>query len=142
MDQPAGRILGIDYGSKRVGVAMSDPLRILASGVGTWENDGSLLQRLADLVAREGIALVVVGMPYAPDGGKGTKAREVEEFIAALQSAVAPPVTTWDESYTSVRAHRAFIDAGMKRKQRGEKRRVDEMAARLLLQEFLENQRH
>jgi len=137
-----GRILGIDYGTKRVGVSLSDPMRIISQGVGTLDNNAGLLQRLKEIVKREEVVLIVVGMPYGADGGKGGKAIEVEEFIMRLREEVAVEIDTWDESYSSVNAHRAFIDAGMKRKQRQQKHRVDEMAARLMLQEYLDNQGH
>jgi putative holliday junction resolvase len=135
-----GRVLALDYGTKRVGVAMSDPLRILASGVGTWANDAALLPALAKLVQGEMVTLIVVGMPYAPDGGKGAKAREVDAFMQRLSGSVHVPLTTWDESHTSVEAHRAFRDGGMKKKQRRDRASVDTMAARILLQQFLDAQ--
>jgi putative Holliday junction resolvase len=81
-------------------------------------------------------------MPYAPDGGRGKKGEEVDRFVAELRGAVSVPVETWDESFTSVNAQRAFIAGGMKRKQRQQKGRVDEMAARLLLEDYLESGDH
>jgi putative Holliday junction resolvase len=135
-----GRVLALDYGTKRVGVAMSDPLRVLAGGVGTWENDATLPGKISRLVTDEDIALIVVGMPYAPDGGKGAKAKEVEVFIGRVKSVVQVPLTTWDESYTSVDAHRVFREGGMKKKQRRVRASVDTMAARILLQQFLDAQ--
>jgi len=91
-------VLGIDYGSKRIGLAMSDPLRVLAGPVGTWENDANLLERLVALIAREGLTLIVVVMPYTPGGGKGAKARGVDAFIARLRRRQAVAVVTWDGS--------------------------------------------
>ena len=140
MKQPSGRILGLDYGSKRVGVAISDPMRVIAGGVTTLENNDELFGRLAGLVQSNDVALVVVGMPYSNDGGKGRKAVEVDEFIRGLRGHIAVPVDTWDESYSSVNAHRAFVETGMRKKKRQQKARVDEMAARLMLQEYLDAQ--
>jgi putative Holliday junction resolvase len=134
-----GRVLGIDYGAKRVGVAASDPTRLIAQGVATFENDGRLFERLADVVKTQEVTLIVVGMPYAADGGKSAKAIEVEQFIERLGKHATIDITTWDESYSSVNAQRAFIDTGMKKKKRQQKARVDEMAARLMLQEFLDH---
>lgn len=134
---PPGRILGIDYGTKRVGIALSDPLGIIAGGAGTVANDASLYVRLAGMVVQQEVVRVVVGMPYAPDGGKGAKALEVEAFIRELQRHIGVRIDTWDESFSSVDAHRAFVETGMKRKKRRQKPRVDEMAARLMLQEYL-----
>lgn len=138
MGEP-GRILGIDYGTVRVGLAMTDPLRILASGAGVLENGPELLAQVGRVVTEQGIVRIVVGMPYAPDGGKGKRGEEIEEFIARLSAAVRVPVETWDESQSSRKAMRALIDGGAPRRRRGEKWRVDEMAARLLLQEYLEH---
>jgi len=142
MAPESGRVMGIDYGSRRVGVALSDPLRVLARGAGTLENAPGLLVRLAALAREEGVVRIVVGMPYAPDGGRGKKGEEVDRFVAELRGAVSVPVETWDESFTSVNAQRAFIAGGMKRKQRQQKGRVDEMAARLLLEDYLESGDH
>jgi putative Holliday junction resolvase len=133
-----GRVLGIDYGSVRIGLAVTDPLRILASGAGTVENDGMAEQRIAGLVAAQNIRLIVVGMPYAPDGGKGEKAKEIDRFVERLRELVQVPIETWDESFTSVTAQKVLRDAGARKKQRRERHRIDEMAARLLLQEYLD----
>ena len=133
-----GRLLAVDYGSKRVGLAMSDLLGIIARGAGTIANDSSLLPNIAKLVTENDIGKIVVGMPFAPDGGKGSKAREVDDFIAALGRVVSIHIETWDESYTSVNAQRVFREGGMKKKMRQQKERVDEMAARLLLQDYLD----
>lgn len=122
-----------------MGVALSDPMRVISREIGTLENDGHLARRLADIAREEGAVLILVGMPYAPDGGKGDTARAVDAFIGALRQSISLPVETWDESYTSQDARRAFLAGGMKRKQRRQKERVDAMAARLLLQDYLEN---
>lgn len=140
-----GRILGIDYGSKRVGMAMSDPTGIISQGLPTLENNPHLLERIAAIVRGEDVRLVVVGVPYAPDGGPGAKGREINQFIDRLRSTVAVPVETWDESHSSRNAQEAFITGGMKRKQRRLSRAeglVDQMAARLMLQEYLDSDHH
>ncbi len=136
-----GRILGIDYGSVRIGLALTDPLRILASGAGTIDNNAGAAATIARLVASEGVSLIVVGMPYAPDGGKGSKAVEVDAFVERLRLLVHVPIETWDESFTSVRAQQALREGGARKKQRRERHRIDEMAARLLLQEYLQGTR-
>lgn len=136
-----GRILGIDYGTKRIGVAVSDPTQLIARGVATLPNDRRIMERLAEIIAKEEVTAIVVGMPYSSDGGKGQKAREVEAFIGRLRNVKGVDVTTWDESYSSVRAHRLLIDIGMKKKKRQEKARVDTMAARVMLQEYLDHRK-
>lgn len=134
-----GRILALDYGSKRVGLALSDPLQILATGAGVLESGPGLIDALRQIVERELVVGVVVGMPYAPDGGLGAKGAEVEKFVRALRHVLSVPVDTWDESHSSRDAVRTMIGSGVKRKKRREKARVDEMAARLFLQEYLDN---
>ncbi len=142
MTAPKGRILAIDYGEKRVGLAMTDPLQVLASGAGTIANDGRVAAEIVKRVREEGIVLVVVGLPYAPDGGVGAKGAEILKFVEELRGTLDVPVETWDESFSSVRAQQVFREAGMKQKQRRVKGRIDEMAARLFLQEYLETHDH
>lgn len=139
MKRYPGRILAIDYGSKRVGVAVSDPTQTIAVGVATLKNDGRLFDELRTLVREQDVVRVLVGMPYSEDGRRGSKALEVEQFIERLKRAVDLQIDTWDESYSSVNAHQVFLETGMKRKKRQEKKRVDEMAARLTLQEYLDH---
>jgi putative Holliday junction resolvase len=137
-----GRVMGIDYGSKRVGIAVSDPLRIITRGLGALDNTPGLAAMIAARVKEEEVVLIVVGMPFAPDGGLGAKGEEVGRFIETLRAQIPVRVEMWDESFTSVDARQAFIDGGMKKRKRREKGRVDEMAARLLLQEYMESTNH
>ena len=140
MKKYPGRILSIDYGTKRIGIATSDPTRLIAQGITTLENGGRLFEKLLEIIDNEEIVRIVVGMPYSSDGGKGKKALEVEQFINQLKGHTAIEIDTWDESYSSVNAHRSFIEIGMKKRKRQQKHRVDEMAARLMLQEYLDNE--
>jgi len=136
-----GRALGIDYGSRRLGLALSDPLRIIAGGAGVLQNTPVLITTLARFVDEHQVAVVVVGMPYAPDGGSGKKGEEVGRFIRQLKEAIAVPVATWDESFSTVEAGAALRNGGMKKMQRRRKGVLDEMAARVLLQEYLDAHR-
>ena len=120
-----GRILAIDYGSVRVGLAISDPLGIIAQGAGVLKNNNDLLGQLAEMVAERNISLILVGMPYRSDGSKSKKALEIDIFSAELKRVVTIPIKTQDESFTSVEAGRIHINAGMKKKQRREKGRVE-----------------
>jgi putative Holliday junction resolvase len=133
-----GRILAVDYGSRRVGLAMSDPLGIISQGAGVIENNPSLTGKIAGIIREQDVRKVIVGVPYAPDGGKGSKALEIDQFIASLQMVVNVPVETRDESLTTVEAQRILREGGMKKKQRRRKEHVDEMSARLLLQDYLD----
>lgn len=118
---------------------MSDRLGIIAQGVTTLSNDGNLLDRLCAIIKEHDVRLVVVGMPYSADGGKGAKAQEVDQFIGRLKQMTTTEIDTWDESLSSVNAQRAMITSGMKRKKRRQKGVVDVMAARLMLQEYLDD---
>ena len=112
---------------------------IIAQGVTTLENGGSLLDQLCEIIEERNVRRVVVGMPYGPDGGKGAKALEVDQFIGRLRQKTAVEIDTWDESYSSVDAQKALLAAGMKRKKRRQKVQVDVMAARLMLQQYLDH---
>ncbi|MDH4069577.1 MAG: Holliday junction resolvase RuvX [Ignavibacteria bacterium] len=133
-----GRVLGIDYGSVRIGLAISDPMRIIAGGAGVVPNDRNAIDVIIRMISEREVTAVVVGMPYRADGSRGTIAGEIERFIGQLRERLSLPVETWDEGYTSIRAKETFRQGGMKRKERREKANVDEMAARLLLQDYLE----
>ncbi len=135
------RILGIDYGEKRVGLSLSDPLGILAKGIGTLVNDHSLIAKIKSIVDQHDVGQVVIGMPYNLKGHRGVKAVEVEKFIKVLRRELSVPVVSWDERFTSRMAHEAMIQFGMKRKARQDKSRVDEMASALLLQNYLDYQK-
>ena len=137
--QYPGRILAIDYGSKRVGLAISDPMQIVSQGIGIVDKSSALIEKILAIIGREQVAAILVGMPFSENGTKGPKAIEVDEFIQRLSRQVTIPLETWDESLTSVEARRVHLMAGMKKKKRREKGRVDVMAARLLLQDYLDN---
>lgn len=139
MVREGGRVLGIDHGKKRVGVAMSDPFRLLAQPVATFENNEELTGNIRSIIAEQGVTLIVVGMPYAPDGGKGKTAAEVDRFIEELKTLIEVPIETWDESYSSENARQVFIQGGMKKKKRQGKAHIDVMAARLMLQDYLDS---
>jgi putative Holliday junction resolvase len=137
------RILGIDFGNVRVGVAVSDPLRIIAQTVGTFQNNATILDELERLAKEYDVGLVVVGMPYTLKGEKGTKAEEVDKFISALKQKLSVDVVSLDERFTSRIAHQTLIQMGTTKKQRRtNKGRVDAMASALILQSFLDQTKH
>ncbi len=134
------RILGIDYGSERIGLALSDPMGIIASPLDAITNDAHALERLHAVIARESVTMLVVGMPLTLKGEMGSKAQEVEEFISLLESALGLHVIRWDERYTTTIARRSMIDLGTKKKtRRTDRGRVDAMAAAVLLQSYLDH---
>jgi putative Holliday junction resolvase len=137
------RVLGIDFGSVRVGVAVSDPLRIIAQSVGTFANNPTIIDELVRLAKEYDVGLVVVGMPYTLRGEKGTKADEVDKFIATLKVRLAVDVVSLDERFTSRIAQQTLIQMGTTKKQRRtNKGRVDAMASALILQSFLDQTKH
>lgn len=136
---PKTRILAIDYGEKRIGLAISDPLKIFAKPLKVIPNQGfgPILKEL-ELVIREfNIGLVVVGMPYAIEGGNTPKTEETLAFKEKLAAALQTPVICWDERYSSSEADEELIKMGCTwQESRGIK---DAMAAAMILKSYLEN---
>ena len=134
------RILGIDYGSQRVGLSLSDPLRIIAQPIEALKNDQSLFENLQQITARENVKLIVVGMPLNLKGQHAQKAEEVQKFIGVLKSRLGIESVTWDERFTTTIAHQTMLRMGTKKKERQKKDgRIDSMAAAIILQGFLDN---
>jgi len=134
--------LAIDYGSRRLGIAISDPMNIIAQALSTLDNDGRLYEQLRALVTEHAVCNIVVGMPYNLKGEMGMKAKEVETFLKRLRAEVGIPVTTWDERFTSKLAHAAIREMGTKKMKRQRKGAVDQMAAVFLLQSYLDRRSH
>jgi putative Holliday junction resolvase len=134
------RILGIDYGQKRIGVAISDELGVVATPVGNVEENGinAAVAAIAKLVADRDVWKIIVGLPRNMDGSIGPKAQETLAFVEKLKTRVSVPVQTWDERLTTRAAERALIEADVSRKKRREA--VDKMAAQLILQGYLDSQ--
>ena len=135
-----GRILGIDYGTRRVGLALSDPLRMTAQPYETWPGpcDAAFIERLNGLVRGEHVERVVLGHPLTLKGGKSRLCAAVERFAESMASACPVPVELWDERLTSVQAQRTLHALG-KRPSRN-KAAVDLLAASLMLQSYLDSQ--
>jgi len=132
------RILALDHGTKRIGVAVSDETRTIAQPLEyiPAEPFGGFLARLKKLLMEKEIDLVLIGMPRNMDGSYGPAAQKVEAFIAVLRNAITVPIETWDERLTSAQANRVLIQGNVRRKNRKEK--VDKMAAAILLQSYLD----
>jgi putative Holliday junction resolvase len=133
------RILALDHGTRRIGVAVSDELKLIAQPLEyiPAEPFADFLVRLKELLQEKQVELVLVGLPRNMDGSYGPAALKVQAFIAALKSAVAVPVKSWDERLTSAQANRVLIEGKVRREQRKEK--VDKMAAAILLQSYLDS---
>jgi putative holliday junction resolvase len=137
------RILGIDYGSKRIGLALSDPLGIIAHPIAALLNTPAFLTSLQKVVQQEKVQLLVVGMPYNLKGEQAQKAEEVKLFIDDLKKALNLEVLTWDERFTTTIAHQSMLAMGMKKKDRQKKDgTVDSMAAAIMLQGFLDSTKY
>ena len=132
------RMIGIDYGRARVGVAMSDPLGIFASPLETVPGT-KIIDYLKKLCASEHVARFVVGYPMNLDGRPAEAAADVDVFLKQLAKAFPQtPVSLEDERFTSVLAHRAMIDGGMKKSDRRKKESVDRISAAILLQGYMD----
>jgi putative Holliday junction resolvase len=132
------RIIGIDYGRRRVGVAVSDPLRVFASPLETVDG-AKIIEYLKNYAQKETVTRFVVGYPLNMDNTPSEAAADVDIFLKQLGKAFPEiPVTLEDERFTSVLAHRAMIDGGMKAKDRRDKASVDKISAAIILQSYLD----
>lgn len=132
------RILSIDYGGKRTGLAVTDPFQIIATGLCTVETP-KLMTFLKDYFAKEAVELVIIGMPTNMDDSDTHATPLVKRFIQAFQKAhPAIPIKEVDERFTSKMATQAMRDMGLKKKQRQNKGLVDEIAATIMLQEYMQ----
>jgi len=132
------RILALDHGTKRIGVAVSDPTKTIAQPLEfiPAEPFAAFLERLKVLLAEQEVDLLLIGLPRNMDGSYGPAAQKVQTFVAVLKSAITVPIRLWDERLTSSQANKILIQGGVRRDQRKEK--VDKMAAAILLQSYLD----
>jgi putative pre-16S rRNA nuclease len=135
------RILALDLGDARIGVALSDETATLASGLATLRSSGPRrdAQAVAALVRERGVGEVVVGMPFRLDGSVGSRGEQVKAFAERLRRSLAVPVVLWDERLSSFAADELLAEAGVKRRER--KSRIDRAAATLILQGYLDTRK-
>jgi len=133
------RILALDHGTKRIGLAISDETEIIAQPLEylSAEPLEEFLKRLKEIVDSREVGEILVGIPRNMNGTYGPAAAKAREFVGALQKVLTIPVKTWDERLTSVQANRFLIETGMRREKR--KERVDQTAAAILLQSYLDS---
>lgn len=136
------RILSIDYGKKRTGLAVTDPLQIIAGGLGTVETS-VLYEYIEAYIQREQVERIVIGKPMQPNCQPSENMVRVENFYNRWRKAHPEiPIEYYDERFTSVLAHRAMIDGGVKKKTRREnKGLVDEISATIILQDYLQSRK-
>ncbi|MBQ1737230.1 MAG: Holliday junction resolvase RuvX [Muribaculaceae bacterium] len=134
-----GRIMGIDYGRKRTGVAVTDPLQIIAGNLATVPTH-TLMQYIKDYVARESVDRIVIGQPSQLNGEPSESMKYITPFVNRLRKELPDmPVVMYDERFTSTIAHQAMIDGGMKKSDRRDKSRVDAIAATIILNDYLQS---
>ena len=135
------RILSIDYGKKRTGLAVTDPLQIIASGLATVSTS-ELFDYLKQYVAKEQVERIVIGEPKQPNGQPSENLQRVQQFVNRWRKAVSDiPIEYYDERFTSVLAHQAMIDGGLKKKARQDKALVDEISATIILQDYMRSRK-
>lgn len=135
------RIVAIDYGRKRSGIAVSDVLQLIANGLTTVPTH-QLLQFVVDYVAREPVEKILVGLPKQMNNELSENQKYIEPFVRSLRKRLpSVPVEYVDERFTSVLAHKAMVDGGLKKKARQDKALVDEISATIILQSYLESKR-
>ncbi len=137
-----GRILGIDYGRKRTGVAVTDPLQIVAGNLATVPTH-TLMQFIKDYMSREQVELIVIGQPTQLNGEPSESMKYITPFVNRLRKEMPDmPIVMYDERFTSTIAHQAMIDGGMKKSDRRDKARVDAIAATIILNDYLQSKHH
>lgn len=136
-----GRILAIDYGRKRVGIAVTDPLKIIANGLTTVKSC-DVLKFLSDYLSKEFVELIVVGLPKTMNNEESDSMQYIKPFVEKLKKQHPNvPIEMYDERFTSVLAHKAMLEGGLKKKERQNKALVDEISATIILQSFMESNR-
>ena len=135
------RILSIDYGKKRTGLAVTDPLQIIAGGLATVATS-ELFDYLQAYISREQVEMIVIGEPRQPNGEPSENLARVQQFVNRWRKAVPQvPIQFYDERFTSVLAHQAMLDGGLKKKARQNKGLVDEISATIILEDYMRSKK-
>jgi putative Holliday junction resolvase len=135
------RILSNDYGKKRTGLAVTDPLQIIAGGLATVATS-ELFDYLQAYIAREQVEMIVIGEPRQPNGEPSENLARVQQFVNRWRKAVPQvPIQFYDERFTSVLAHQAMLDGGLKKKARQNKGLVDEISATIILEDYMRSRK-
>ena len=135
------RILSIDYGKERTGIAVTDPLQIIAGGLATVSTS-ELFDWLQAYRTREPLERIIIGEPRQPNGQPSENLQRVQQFVARWRKAVPEvPIEYFDERFTSVLAHQAMRDGGLRKKARQDKALVDEISATIILEDYLHSRK-
>lgn len=139
--KPLARILSIDYGKKRTGIAVTDPLQIIAGGLATVSTS-ELFEWLKAYLSREQVERIIIGEPLQPNGQPSENLQRVQQFVNRWRKAMPEvPIEYYDERFTSVIAHQAMLSGGLKKKARQDKALVDEISATIILEDYLRSSR-
>ncbi len=135
------RILSIDYGKKRTGLAVTDPLQLIAGGLATVSTS-ELFDYLCRYVEREAVERLIIGEPRQPNGQPSENLARVQQFVNRWRKAMPQiPIEYYDERFTSVLAHQAMLEGGLRRKARQDKALVDEISATIILQDYMRSRK-
>ena len=136
------KILGLDVGEKRIGIAISDAMGVIALGVETFyrEEENGIIEKLRSIIKTESVTAIVVGLPLNMNGTEGPKAKEAKDFAEKLKKEIGLPVTLWDERLSTAEVERLMISAGASRAKR--KKKIDKLAAQVILQGYLDSRKH
>ncbi len=135
------RILSIDYGKKRTGLAVTDPLQLIAGGLATVSTS-TLFEYLTQYVAKEPVERIVIGEPKQPNGQPSENLERVKQFVNRWRKAMPQiPIEFYDERFTSVLAHLAMLEGGLHKKARQDKALVDEISATIILQDYMRSRK-
>ena len=135
------RIVSIDYGKKRTGLAVTDPLQIIPSGLATVSTS-TLFEFLSDYVQKEQVERIVIGEPRQPNGQPSENLARVQQFVNRWRKAMPQiPIEYFDERFTSVLAHQAMLSGGLKKKARQDKALVDEISATIILEDYMRSRK-
>ena len=135
------RILSIDYGKKRTGIAVTDPLQIIAGGLATVSTS-ELFDWLKAYLAKETVERIIIGEPRQPNGQPSENMARVEQFVNRWRKAMPQiPIEYYDERFTSVLAHQAMLEGGLRKKARQDKALVDEISATIILQDYMRSRK-
>ena len=136
------RILSVDYGKKRTGLAVTDPLQLIAGGLATVATS-ELFDYLLQYIAREPVERIVIGEPRQPNGQPSENLSRVQQFVNRWRKSVPQvPIEFYDERFTSVLAHQAMLAGGLKKKARQDKALVDEISATIILEDYMRSRKH
>lgn len=135
------RILSIDYGKKRTGIAVTDPLQIIAGGLATVSTS-ELFDWLKTYLSKEPVERIVIGEPCQPNGQPSENLARVQQFVNRWRKEFPEvPIELYDERFTSVLAHQAMLDGGLRKKARQDKALVDEISATIILEDYLRSKK-